>query len=63
MTEHENNTSDNKYRNLSEFIKTVGFPIAVVCYFLVKDWYYTDRLLDALTRIVIALDRIGVAVK
>lgn len=54
---------DDKYQRASEFIKTVGFPIAVVCYFLVKDWYYTDKLLDALTRIVIALDRIGVAVK
>lgn len=58
----EGNNGD-KYANISNFIKTVGFPVAVVCYFLIKDWVFTQHLLEILTKIALALDRIGVTVK
>ena len=60
---NENGNNNDKYKSLSDFIKTVGFPIAVVVYFLLKDWFFTERLLELLGRIALALDRIGVMIK
>ena len=47
------------YWHLRTFIRDLGFPIAVACYFLFRDYIFTERMIVLQTKIAIALDEIA----
>lgn len=41
-------------------IKDLGVPVSLVCYYVVKDWYFTEKLVSALTKIELMMKSVGV---